>query len=286
MTPRVLAPVAVGLALLAVFLAIQRGSRESHSTAKNVARDERAAGQQKSVDSANLNTTVVPLPKPSFSFGDGPWKEADEDPIRPDYSRTVLTSGSRSTSPVRIRDRWPAEHLVGESLIRIRDAAVESVDNATGGTRWRTESTGGRKLGWLGEHRGILFFADQDAGDAESDDDEPAPSKALNVHRLKLSDGSWLKPFTVPLNTVERATINRVTALLADGDGVVVLNNTAKSDFPENEEVGYRLTRFAADSTDVILSNAYPSAGTLPSPGAFLLGSFGPARDSAAIQRL
>jgi hypothetical protein len=285
MTPRVLAPVSVGLALLAVFVVIQRGSRERHSTAKDAARGEKKARQQKSVNTANLNTTVVPLPKPSFSFGDGPWKEADEDPIQPDYFKAILTAGSRLLSPARVRDRWPSENRVGESLIRIRDAVVESVDNATGETRWRTESKEGRRLRWLGEHRGILFFADQDPDDVDSDD-KPAPSKALNVHRLKLSDGSWQKPFAVPLNAVERAGINRVSALLADGDGVVVLNNTEKSDFPENQEVGYRLTRFAADSTEVVWSNAYPSAGTLPSPGAFLLGSFGPARDSAAIRRL
>ncbi len=172
---------------------------------------------------------------------------------------------------------------MGESLVRIRNATVESLNNATGEKRWSVQSEAKLNLRWLGQYQGILFFADDDSGD-DASDEKIIP--IAGVRLLRLQDGVWLKPFTFPLDAAERAGVNRVSALLDDGDGILVLNNTESEDGFSAEQLGYRVTRFAVNSAEVVWSKFYKSTGTLPAPGAFLLGSHGPARDSSTIQGL
>lgn len=200
----------------------------------------------------------------------------------PDYSKAKLVTASQTVSSVRIRERWPAEYLVGKALIRIRDVTIESIDNSTGTTQWSVQSDSPAPLHWLGEHRGMVFLADVHSGRDENNNRIRATD---GVRRLSLQNGEWQSPLVIPFEAAERDGESHVSAFLGDGDGVLVLTNTETEEF-QKKQIGYRITRFSADSPNVIWSKFYESAGTLPTAGAFLFGSLGLARDTSSIQRL
>lgn len=266
------------MAIIFVLLAGCDRGVDSRSVPPSATRGPSATGHVQAIDEADEHAATTVPPDKSHGEGVVP-PETRDGPIRPDISRAVLIVGGRSIFPSRIRPREPSGRLVGESLIVIRDATVESLDNATGGTLWSAKSEPGTELQWLGLHKGILFLSELTA-DGRSGNE--APASCTSIGRLRLQDGSWLKSFALPLNDEERAGTNRVSAFLPDGAGILVLSNTKK----DEQQVSYRVTRFAADSGNVIWSNDYESAGTVPAPEAFLLGSQGPARDGAAVQGL
>ncbi len=43
-----------------------------------------------------------------------------EPAIRPDYSKSTLLVRGKTLPLVQVRERWPVEHLVGDSLVRIK----------------------------------------------------------------------------------------------------------------------------------------------------------------------
>ena len=175
--------------------------------------------------------------------------EGQMDSIRPDYFKVTLAAGARSISPIRVRDRWPSEHVVGESLVRFRNSTVESLNNMTEERQWRVQSETKSILRWLGQHKGILFFADVDSGD-NATEDKTIPING--VRRLRLQDGMWLKPFMNPLGAAERAGRNRVSTILDADDGILVLNHTEMEGGFSTKQLGYRVTRFSVDVAEVV----------------------------------
>jgi hypothetical protein len=207
-----------------------------------------------------------------------PAKTANAGPVRCDLSRATLTVGAKKLRPLRIADRWPVEHRIGELVVRIQEDKIECVEIATGKTGWHSQSEAGARTFWLGEHKGALLVG------RSNEVDERQTREPLAVHRLRLRDGVRLKPLVIPLTEAERKATSRVAAVSGDESGLLVLCTTEKEHSPENQQVSYRVTRFREDTTDVAWSTIYPSGGSVPPPGAFLLGSRGPARTKDAIR--
>ncbi len=215
---------------------------------------------------------------PNFNCFGQDTTDANAGPVRTDLSRATLAVGTKELRPLRIADRWPVEHRIGELLIRIKADKIECVEIATGKTRWQSQSEAGPKTCWLGAEAGVLLVG------RSNDGDEHRTREPLAVHRLRLRDGAHLKPLLVPLTEAERKAISHVTTVFGDAHGLLVLSTTEKEHSPENQQMSYRVTRFREETTDVVWSTIYPSGGSLPFPQAILLGSRGPGRTKDAIR--
>jgi len=200
--------------------------------------------------------------------------------IQPEFSKATLSANGKELLPRRVRERWPTEILCGDSLVRINEAKVECIENATDKLRWRSNTKDGAPISLLGEHDGLLLLL-------ASKEDENGHKRSHAVERIRLRDGEWLSPLKIPLGDAELKANSQVQSILGDVDGVLVLSMTTKVELgSEPKPVSYRLTKFGAKGADVVWSKLYPSGGLAPSPGAFIIGTRGPSLSNADIQRL
>jgi hypothetical protein len=202
--------------------------------------------------------------------------------ITPHWESATLTDHQITIDVERVRERWMIEHRIGEVLVRMRDSTIEAVDYESGEQLWSSEADIVGDLSYLLTHEGVLFVSAEKTY-TEQNELQKYP---CDIRRLRLEDGEWLPDVEIPLDETELEAMNRPVAALALDDGVLFLTVTEREgEFLDTERLSYRLTKLN-DQNEVAWSKSFPSGGVVASPGAFILGTRGPAMDLAAIQYL
>ena len=155
--------------------------------------------------------------------------------IRPRLAECVLTAGKHTLKPTRTHERWQASHEIGDLAITIEDGGVTSRGAGSPEVRWTQKSPGGTSLRWAGADEKILYLTK-----VLEKESKETTHQAPQIHRIRLSDGSWLDPIDLPVDKAEPNTREVVSALLPTRSRLIVLTSKIRKDEKSSNRVKER----------------------------------------------
>lgn len=205
-------------------------------------------------------------------------QESDSKTHEAQWNQAQLTVESLTLPMRRVRENWPFEKRVGPYLIRVEKEVLEVVDFASLKSVWKDKATNGHEYQLIGTNERTLFLVEVNRHQIKKE------AKGVSVLRRDLSTGKALETVVIPSDSTKEATSTRLIGAITRPDCVYLLTmHFAEKDGFREKPVSYQLTRFS-DAID--WSENFESAGALEPPGAFILGTRGPAFDGVSSQTL
>lgn len=202
--------------------------------------------------------------------------QSERQNVTPEWSKATLCDGPLCESVRRTEKQQGVEHVVGDRVLRVGGGNVEAL-GAGGSVLWRHDAGRSTELRFLAAFEGAAVLSETSL----SDSGERIATGTLR--RLRLTDGEKLESLTVPAKPDEPGLHTAIQNAIILDDGLIVLSDTQEESDDRLRPKSYRVSRYCDGWT---WTRTFDSQGALPDPEAFLVGSLGPARDSAGLQTL
>ncbi|MBN8603548.1 MAG: hypothetical protein J0M26_21205 [Planctomycetes bacterium] len=194
------------------------------------------------------------------------------------WGKATLVVDSSSLPIRRVRDIWPFEKRVGTYLIRLKENVLEVVDFASLNLIWKETNSNGNTYRLIGADERTLYLVEEPRSQSSK------AAADVSVMRRELSTGKKLETIPISADSSDERHSSRIIGAITKPNCVYLLTMLfSETDDFTPKPISYRLTKFS-DTVD--WSKRFDSAGALESPGAFLLGTFGPALDGSSSQTL
>ena len=192
------------------------------------------------------------------------------------WSEATLVIQKEEQSPILIRSGKKIEYLLDERILQIEDNRIRLIDHDSSAEHWQTAVAVGSSVRLLENSRKGLVI-ESFSNDYKLTEDR----SKVSVHDLE--NGTIAATLKIPFDEKVSGIVRVIGSLVEESD-IYLLTLAMKRDFGSNESIGYRLTKFT--DNELAWSKYFESAGTLESPGAFILGTRGPGLDGARSTRL
>ena len=194
------------------------------------------------------------------------------------WDQATLTIANTSSPVQRVRDKWPCERRVGSYLIRLNKNLLEVREFESLHQVWAETASADCELQLVGSNDKTIYLSEvvRINGHGQVRD--------ARVLCRNLTTGKKLEDIVVPLTGEKKPGRCLVIGAIAKSDCIYLLTMVfSDEDVFTPKPVSYRVTKY---SGTVDWSTAFDSAGGLETPGAFILGTLGPALDGYSSQTL